>query len=422
MSSGKALLAITLLSIGIWLFPKEAPGLTWRIHPDGSGNAPTIQAGIDSAATGDTVLVDPGTYSEELLFRGRDIVVRSSNGPQQTFIDAAGLGGGFVVQFRNGESREAVLEGFTITHGSGGILIIEAQPTVTGNVITENSLAQNGGGIWCSANTFYPWFPLIKGNTITNNRAQNLAGGIGTLQRMVPEIRDNYIAGNEARDGDGGGVYYRTLDDGALITGNIIGNNRAGDHGGGIYIGNALSSTVLSVEVSSNLVSNNYAHGSQVTGNSGGGLWLWQTQAWVHHNTIVANTGDGPNNAFGGGIVMEQMGSPTIEQNIIAFGIKGGGIWCGNGATPTIRNNLAWQNVGGDGVQDCPNWWQSNGNVIDNPYFCDMAAGDFTVASNSGVMTHPAGPLGAFLIPGCGPVSAQPSTWGALKARYLSSN
>ena len=405
--------------VGILVLPWAADAKTWNVLVDRSGDAPGVQAGIDSAATGDTVLVHPGTYLEWITFRGRDIVVRSSAGPNQTILDAAGFGQR-VVRISSGESLAAILEGFTITHGLGGIVINGAQPTIIGNVITENdAVPGDGGGIWCTAGTFFPWFPLIRENVITNNRGRNLAGGIGFGQRMIPEVLDNYVEGNEARDGDGGGIYYRSFENGAVIRGNVVINNRAGDHGGGIYIGHVGDIGLLEVEVSWNLVAGNYARGSEVTGNSGGGVWLWETNAWVHHNTIVNNSGDGPNNAYGGGIVIERPGSPVIEQNIIAFSTKGGGIWCGNGATPTIRDNLAWQNSGGDGVKDCPAWWQSNGNVIANPYFCDMANGDFRVASNSSVLTHPAGPLGVYPIPGCGPgVPIQPSTWGTLKSRY----
>jgi len=381
-----------------------------------SGDAPTVQAGIDSATSGDTVLVYPGTYPEWITFRGKNIVVQSAAGPQQTILDGTGFNRQ-VVTFSSGERRAAVLKGFTITHGQGGILILNAEPSVIGNIITANQLPQYGGGILCDASASTPWFPLIQGNFVTDNSAQNVSGGIGTLQNMVPEIVGNYVAGNEARDGDGGGIYYRTLDDGAVIRNNTVVNNRAGDHGGGIYVWNN-NVGALQVEISWNLVSGNYAGGKEGTGNSGGGIWLWQTQAWVHHNTIVGNSGDGPNNAYGGGIVMEQPGNPTIERNIIAFSTKGGGIWCGNGATPMIRDNLAWQNAGSNGVKDCPTWWQSNGNVIDDPHFCDMAGGDFRVASNSGVMTHPAGPMGVYSSPGCGPVAALPTTWGSLKAKY----
>ena len=145
---------------------------------------------------------------------------------------------------------------------------------------------------------------------------------------------------------------------------------------------------------------------------------MWETNAWVHHNTIANNTGDGSTSRYGGGIVVERPGSPIIEQNIIAFSPTGGGIWCGNGATPTIRNNLAWQNSPADGVGDCPDWWMTEGNIIADPYFCDYAMGDYSLAADSPAITHPAGPLGAIPEPGCPPVAVEPTTWGRIKRMY----
>ena len=107
-----------------------------------------------------------------------------------------------------------------------------------------------------------------------------------------------------------------------------------------------------------------------------------------------------------------------MEKNIIALNLKGGGIWCGNGATPTIQNNLAWQNAGGDGVGGCPTWWQTNGNIVADPAFCDTLSGDFHLHQDSPAITHVAGPLGVYPIPGCGPVPVRPTTWGRLKSRY----
>jgi hypothetical protein len=88
----------------VFLIGSPASARTWHIFADGSGEAGTVQAGIDSAAAGDTVLVHPGIYLERLTFRGRDIVVRSSDGPEQTILNVTGLGGR-VVTFRTGESR-----------------------------------------------------------------------------------------------------------------------------------------------------------------------------------------------------------------------------------------------------------------------------------------------------------------------------
>ena len=89
---------------------------TWSIANDGTGDAPTIQAGIDSSAVGDTVLVGAGTYNEVIDFLGKDIVVKSSAGPEQTVIDGSGAGR-YVVFVTSSESRGAVLDGFTVTGG-----------------------------------------------------------------------------------------------------------------------------------------------------------------------------------------------------------------------------------------------------------------------------------------------------------------
>ncbi len=140
----------------------ERPQLTWLIRADGLGDAPTVQAGIDSAAIGDTVLVMPGRYYENLNYNGKNIVVRSQAGPEVTILDGSHKRGSVVV-FRNGEGRGAVIEGFTITGGvgdlmdgatgddyrmGGGVLILYCGPTIRGNVIEKNTVGMWGGGSW----------------------------------------------------------------------------------------------------------------------------------------------------------------------------------------------------------------------------------------------------------------------------------
>ncbi len=98
--------------------------------------------------------------------------------------------------------------------------------------------------------------------------------------------------------------------------------------------------------------------------------------------------------------------------------MHGGGLRCINGATATFRNNLAWANTGGDGTGDCPTWWQTNGNIVADPLFCNPAAGDYTLADSSVALTDPNGPMGAFSTPGCHEVPVKPTTWGRLKALY----
>src|SRR6186713_290641 len=99
-----------------------AEAATIRVPAD----AATIQQAIAAAAPGDTVLVAPGTYIENLTFLGKAITVVSESGPAVTVID--GNWAGPVVGFAEGESRAAVLRGFTVQHGAssfggGGVFI-----------------------------------------------------------------------------------------------------------------------------------------------------------------------------------------------------------------------------------------------------------------------------------------------------------
>ena len=90
----------------------------------GTGDAPTIQAAIDSCAPGDTVLAAPGTYTgagnRDIDFGGKAIIVTSLSGPEVTIVDCGGSESeyhrGFY--FHSGEDTTSVLRGFTIGTGT----------------------------------------------------------------------------------------------------------------------------------------------------------------------------------------------------------------------------------------------------------------------------------------------------------------
>jgi len=206
---------------------------------------------------------------------------------------------------------------------------------------------------------------------------------------------------------------------GGVIRDNRIMGNVAADHGGGVVVSSFRNDVPpLSAEISWNVISDNVAEGFEQTGESGGGLVLAWSNAWVHHNTIVGNVGRGGLGDWGGGIYMFLDGSPLVENNIIALSPEGGGILCKRGVQPTIRNNLAWHNLGGEGLGECSDWWASNGNILADPQFCDPDAGIYSLAESSPALSHPAGPLGAFSSPGCEGVLVVPTTWGRIKRTF----
>src|SRR5213592_2934775 len=140
------LLSLTPLLI-LGLMPHTARAANINVP----ASQPTIQAAINAASNGDTVLVAPGTYYENINFMGKAIAVTSSGGPAVTTIN--GNAAGSVATFDTSEGRSSVLSGFTITNGQptgfpswdgGGIYISYASPTVSRNVITQNGPCASG--------------------------------------------------------------------------------------------------------------------------------------------------------------------------------------------------------------------------------------------------------------------------------------
>ncbi len=116
---------------------------------------PTIQAGIDAARDGDTVLVASGVYTgsgnKHLEYKGKQIVVASENGPELTIVDCEEDGRGFY--FRDNEDTSCVLIGFTVRNGSmgpehGGALRVQNSAPKIVNCILESNRADNGGAVY----------------------------------------------------------------------------------------------------------------------------------------------------------------------------------------------------------------------------------------------------------------------------------
>ena len=144
-------IASVLLLVAASLAAGTAVGATRRVPSEYA----TIQAAIDASALSDIVLVAPGAYAghgnTDLDFHGVDLICRSEAGPLVTLINAAAPEGHRGFHLSSGESRAAVIEGFTIVNGDasvgGGIACVGASPTVR-NCVVRDCRAEKGGGIF----------------------------------------------------------------------------------------------------------------------------------------------------------------------------------------------------------------------------------------------------------------------------------
>lgn len=105
------LLLVIFLSLGMFQ-ARTSEAATYYV-PD---NFTTIQLAIDAAASGDTIMVSPGTYYENIQITNKAVTLQSTDGPQSTIIDGQQLG---VVVYIYGASANGVLNGFTIRNGLG---------------------------------------------------------------------------------------------------------------------------------------------------------------------------------------------------------------------------------------------------------------------------------------------------------------
>ncbi len=211
---------------------------------------PTIQAGIDAADDGDTVLVADGTYSgsgnTNLSFKTRRITLKSENGPSACIIDGENKSNGFYFDLH--EEADSVLSGFTITNcktfGNGSAINCYTSPTITNCIITKNTTDDYGGGIY-----IYSSSPNISDCIISQNKAGYSGGGIYCAGGTVANITRCTITGNES-GWDGGGIYCFISS--PTITNCLINANSA-NYGGGIGFASAAPGIINST-ITANLV------------------------------------------------------------------------------------------------------------------------------------------------------------------------
>ena len=356
----------------------------------------TIQEGIDVAETGNIILVDEGTYYENINFRGKAITVASRflidddtlhisktiiDGSNFSFADSASL-----VYFVNGEDSTSILSGFTLQNGhgtfaestyswrvGGAILMQSSGGTIQNNIIKNNTITSDadyveGGGIDCFMLPEDKNLIIIE-NTFTHNLVQGAFAEGGAINCGMAEgsilisrnrVLENNVKGNSI--GNGGGISLAgASNENVRITNNFISKNTVtggGDDGGGIFVHN------LKVDILNNIITENSCYGTLK--GSGGGISAWYESIGmtvpvrkvnIVNNTIVKNYAQHK----GSGIYVYSMDADIIN-NIIR-----------ENNDPTLTqlkfdgasytHLVAYSNIDGG--------YEGEGNIDVNPLFCN---------------------------------------------------
>ncbi len=400
----------TILFFVVTLFPTY-PQVTIHVP----GDQPTIQAGIDAAQNGDMVLVDDGTYLENINFKGKAITVASNfimngdtshrnntiiDGSQPTHPDS-----GSVVYFISGEDTTSVLYGFTITGGTGtvsfvgaprlgrvggGIFIADVGAKISHNYIFNNSVADSfaviGGGLAAGS----PWsnsFVIIENNIFDSNSclrsvAASEGGGmsISTKARVCNNIFSNNVVSSDSGEAFGGGFVALFNLDSVLIYNNLIINNKVETGiitdpimdralGGGFVLWN--DSTTF-IRMIGNVIAYNKVSSSNYTVGAGGYFELTKGDVIFANNLLYGNHYSGSVSCYGSALSMRKAKVSIINNTITGNEPSiNGTLSIDLDDSSLVMNNILWGNSAGTNQ---PEIYVRAGNSPDIVY-CDVEGG-----------------------------------------------
>jgi hypothetical protein len=399
------------------------------------GDYSTIQAGINASNNGDIVLVEDGTYTENINYRGKAITVASNfiidgdtNHINNTIIDGSqpsNPDSGSVVTFNSGEDTNSVLCGFSITGGTGtkfqisipippyvlilrngaGILILNSGATVVNNHIIQNILDDSqvdecaGGGIAIGSLGIIRWAiiknNLIQSNSCSNGSLTNSGGGLSIFSNAIVcgnTIRYN-LASSNTQTTVGGGLHFENGDS-IIVTNNFIYGNESITNstsklgvGGGMYFMRKDSAYVL---VIGNELFFNQVKSSYWSGGSGVGFDNVNGDILFANNIIRNNHYGGSEVCHGGGIYVTNSEVQIINNTFTGNEATYGGGVCSRYSEGTVYiNNIFWNDDSYAGhkeieiiknsgepdpemvYNDIQEGWTGEGNIDVDPFFVD---------------------------------------------------
>jgi uncharacterized repeat protein (TIGR01451 family) len=234
-----------------------------------------IQGRIDIASPGDTITVDPGTYTGPLNFGHKNVTLRSRDGAAVTIIN--GGAGQPVISIGNGGGA---LIGFTITGGQGtfgaGVhLGASTAVLIADNIFEGNQQGAGGYGAAIGGNAVAS--AVIERNVFRNNGCdgQFLSGVVSFINASSPRIVNNVFHSNPCR-----GVNLDAVNGPHEVVNNTFVGNRTG-----VRLGRFVDS--------SKIYRNNILVGNDIGVEIDNGLAIPMPVVWTH-NLVFGNTSNYP--------------------------------------------------------------------------------------------------------------------------------
>jgi hypothetical protein len=254
------------------------------------------------------------------------------------------------------QNDDVSISGLELTEGvttgpatfGGAIYSQDSDLTISDSVLDENLSVNFGGAIFSKSGKL-----TVLRSTLADNTAGGEGGAIFTDDANNPGpsdvvIRSSTIAGNEATDFAGGGLYADDGTDSALIAGSTFFDNKAGTDGGGLYLygPDTGATTLLNTTVTGNTASG-----------AGGGIFdygSFDRPVVIDDSTIAGNMAN-----YGGGVYrnsLDNAGSAgvdvvTLSSSIVADNTAtgdGDDLYDGNPPTPTGDFVIGFSLIGSD--------------------------------------------------------------------------
>ena len=377
------------------LLPSPASAArAWVVSPDGTGDAPTIRAAMDSAQAGDAVILEGGTYYEHDIELKSGVLLTSVTGqPDCTVIDAER--DGRVLRGRDLETGTRVT-GITLKNGRA--------------VGVEDGY----GNLLCYGNGVYLWKSSLSisnciflDNYIQFSTGPEISnGGAIYAEACVLTLTDCEFSGNTAHWG--GGVWC--LESSVSMSGCRFHDNMAWT-AGGLYIG------ASTLQMTGCLFTRNQSLGP------GGALWVDGTleTCTIDNCTFSANDSEWGIAAGIWWACDECM--LTVLRTIIAFSTHGNAVTCNGPGNILFECCDIYGNAGGDWVGGLEGQAGINGNFSLDPRFCAEESDNLALMQCSPCApgNHPDGAncrqIGALPV-ACPGTAVEPTTWGHIKSLF----